>query len=159
MACADDFNTDYDETFTFECPARQMLSSIFSTHSNYYEDRRFKFGCTSAPNDALSTTCRWSNWVNQFERSIDYICPPEWALTGVYSYHSRINEDRRMNFKCCQINAYKLADCEMTPYLNDFDDDMNYRVPQGQVLVGWFSFHDDFTEDRRHKMMACSLRQ
>ncbi|RUS71374.1 hypothetical protein EGW08_020870 [Elysia chlorotica] len=153
------FANDYDGAFTFTCPAREAISGVYSEHSNWHEDRRFRFTCSPGPNNAISETCQWTNWVNQFERIVKYICPANWAITGVDSYHSRINEDRRFRFRCCQISDYRVSGCSMSPFLNQLDGVMDYSVPQDQVLVGWFSYTDSNYEDRRHKMMSCPLRQ
>ncbi|KAK3731287.1 hypothetical protein RRG08_025829 [Elysia crispata] len=154
-----DYDTDFDASFKYECPAGQMLSYVYSTHSNYYEDRRFKFECRAGPSNAVSATCTWSNWVNDEARPLNFICPANKAITGVHSYHTGIYEDRRFNFKCCDLKGYKTTGCALTDYRNGFDYSLTYNVPEGQVLAGWFSMYSGYHNDRRNKFLACSLRK
>ena len=158
IARADGFVNNWDKPFVYQCPGRQTLSSVYSIHNNYYEDRRFKFSCRTGPHDVISTTCKWSEQRTYSDQPVNFMCSADWAITGVDSYHTNINEDRRFKFKCCKLESYKTTGCEMTSFLNALDGEMDYSVPEGRVLVGWFSEHDDKTEDRRHKMLTCSLR-
>ncbi|KAK3740215.1 hypothetical protein RRG08_054237 [Elysia crispata] len=151
---------NWDEPFQYQCPEGQVLRSVLSVHSNSAEDRRWMFTCGNAPSGASPSTCRWTDdYVNTWDEPISFMCPPNYVLAGVESYHSDAAEDRRMKFKCCKDPEYKTFSCGMSPYLNSWDSILTYSVPNGKVLVGWFSVHSNQAEDRRHKMIYCYYRQ
>ncbi|GFR94765.1 hemagglutinin/amebocyte aggregation factor [Elysia marginata] len=146
----------WDQQFQYECPEGEVLRSVLSVHSDTAEDRRWMFTCGAAPSGASPSFCRWtSDYVNNWDEPINFMCPADFVLTGVSSYHSNAAEDRRMKFKCCKDAAYKTASCSLTPYLNNWDSLLTYNVAFSKVLVGWFSVHSNGAEDRRHKMLVC----
>uniref|UniRef100_A0A8C7D425 Dermatopontin n=1 Tax=Oncorhynchus kisutch TaxID=8019 RepID=A0A8C7D425_ONCKI len=61
---------DFDQEFSFKCPQNYVLTGVNSYHSNYYEDRRWKFYC-----------CRVNSYRNQDFPGLNY-------LVGAGSYHS-----------------------------------------------------------------------
>ena len=44
-----------------------------------------------------------------------------------------------------------------TDWLNEMDQDLNYYLPEGSVMVGLYSFHSNNTEDRRWKIRYRTL--
>merc|ERR1712121_153850 len=58
----------------------------------------------------------------------------------------------------CQtkINAVPKR-CFMTGWINSWDAYMNYGVPSGYVLTGFFSMHDNGREDRIWKAIICQM--
>ncbi|GFR94774.1 hemagglutinin/amebocyte aggregation factor [Elysia marginata] len=151
-----DFNNDWDGNLQFECPEDQVIHSVYSIHDSTKEDRRWKFGCSPTPGDAKPKKCEWTeNFVNHLDGPVMFLCPANYLIAGVASVHDNAAEDRRMKFKCCRRPGYKTKSCEMTDYLNNWDDPLNYTVPNGKVLAGWMSVHDNSKEDRRHRMVEC----
>jgi len=49
--------------------------------------------------------------------------------------------------------------CYMTSWINGWDARMNYYVPSGWVLSGFFSVHDNGREDRIWKAVICSMNE
>merc|ERR1712200_22531 len=49
--------------------------------------------------------------------------------------------------------------CYMTSWINGWDARMNYYVPSGWVLSGFFSMHDNGREDRIWKAIICSMNE
>lgn len=94
--------TTYDGSWTRECTHTQVLTFVESWHSNGHEDRQFNFGCMHFQNTKHGS-CYWSNYVNDMDRDIHFNCASDYVLAGVQSYHSNSHEDRRFNFKCCQL--------------------------------------------------------
>merc|ERR1712212_1394394 len=47
--------------------------------------------------------------------------------------------------------------CQITGYVNNWDAYMNYVVPNGYVMSGAFSHHDNGKEDRLWKFIVCKL--
>ena len=42
--------------------------------------------------------------------------------------------------------ADRLTNCLMSPYINDFDEDMDWTLPDGHVIRGFESYHDNSKE-------------
>ncbi|GFR61580.1 hemagglutinin/amebocyte aggregation factor [Elysia marginata] len=154
------FNNDFDGELNFECPANEVFYSIYSVHDNNYEDRRWRFTCRQAPAGATPGRCSWTgDYVNTWDEPVSYVCPRNWVLAGVHSYHSNDAEDRRWKFKCCKDSNYLTYSCDLTSYRNNWDEELRYIVPNGKVIAGWFSVHDNDKEDRRLKLLECSYRE
>ena len=49
------------------------------------------------------------------------------------------------------------TECENTDYINGLDDEMNEKIPEDKVLVGVFSEHWNFQEDRRWQLRLCKF--
>ncbi|RUS86162.1 hypothetical protein EGW08_006056 [Elysia chlorotica] len=98
--------------------------------------------------------------MNAFSEDLHYLTPFEWVITGVSSTFDSRLEDRRFKFRVCQLQfGYMFGRSETTAYLNDYDARLDYTVPEGKVLTGWKSVHDNYREDRRHKMVVSDLIQ
>ena len=48
--------------------------------------------------------------------------------------------------------------CFWSPYLNDFDKDLNFSCPGNSVMSGIASYHNSHHEDRRTRVQCCYLR-
>ncbi|RUS82288.1 hypothetical protein EGW08_009966 [Elysia chlorotica] len=153
------FVNGYDQPLLYACHGGQVLKSVYSEHSNGAEDRRWRFSCGPAPNGASPGACHWTDYVNNWDEPISFMCPANYAIAGIQSYHSNGAEDRRMKFKCCTHSGFKTYSCSLTAYLNGWDRPLDYTVPGGQVLAGWASVHSNGAEDRRHKMLVCNYGQ
>ena len=49
-------------------------------------------------------------------------------------------------------------DCALQGFINDWDGMMNYTCPDGRVLGGMYSVHDNGKEDRRFRPYCCLMR-
>nr|XP_034332018.1 hemagglutinin/amebocyte aggregation factor isoform X2 [Crassostrea gigas] len=108
------WKNDFDQPLDFQCPSDLSFISRFkSTHSSFYEDRRFDFDCKNVPAVSGSVTCNWSglnfrncqwtDYVNSWDSNVDYYVPAgSYVIRGVSSYHSNYYEDRRFKFEICQ---------------------------------------------------------
>lgn len=68
--------------FGFFCP---------STHVD--SDRLWNIGCK--PFVGVASACSWSGPINLFEKELNYNCPANSVITGVYSNYNHNHEDRR----------------------------------------------------------------
>uniref|UniRef100_A0A8C1ERY6 Hemagglutinin/amebocyte aggregation factor n=1 Tax=Cyprinus carpio carpio TaxID=630221 RepID=A0A8C1ERY6_CYPCA len=127
-------------------------------HNNYHEDRRWKFSCK--PTFSWGTDCFLSPYVNDFDKTFSFECPPHHVIAGISSYHDNYHEDRRWQFSCCrskctsEVRGHCHSDCHWTSYVNSFDEYFFWTVPTQRVLVGIGSYHDDIHEDRRWRELA-----
>ncbi|KAK7088510.1 dermatopontin-like [Littorina saxatilis] len=150
---------NYDKDVKFSCPSGQVLSYVASTHHNSYEDRRFDLRCRSPPVSGTLKQCFWTQYVNAFDEPVVYQCPHDGFLAGMRSYHSNDYEDRRYSFYCCRLPGYVTYECSYTGFVNQKDQTFYYSAPNGRVLKGMVSFHDDKTEDRSFQFDTCLIKK
>ncbi|XP_072006668.1 hemagglutinin/amebocyte aggregation factor-like [Engystomops pustulosus] len=143
----------YRDPIVFECKNQETIDSISSIHSDKYEDRVWAFSCKR--NLPISGRCYWTPYVNDYDGLLNYNCPLGEALSGLHSEHDTYYHDRRWKFYCCGTNVKYIAGCQGTDYVNGFDSEMNFTVPDGYVLVGAFSEHKNYFEDRKWKFRYC----
>ncbi|GFR81675.1 hemagglutinin/amebocyte aggregation factor-like [Elysia marginata] len=155
-----EFDNNWDRRLDFECPDGQVITSVYSIHGDKYGDRRFKFGCRAPADGAVADFCGWTpNYVNMWKQPVRFVCPNNFGIAGVSSFHHNYYEDRRWKFKCCRDNGFIETPCALTDYLNDFDQVLNFTAPASDVIRGWQSWYDDEREDRRHKFVTCTVKQ
>jgi len=93
----------WDKQLTFVCPDNQALSRVYSHHSNYKEDRKWKFGCCAVSSNAYLQRGGWTNYVNGWDKKLDFRCFDDEVLVGLKSIHSNYREDRRWKFHCSKL--------------------------------------------------------
>ena len=98
-----------------------------------------------------------SGYVNTFDNPLVFKCPGNQVITGVNSYHSNKYEDRRFGFQCCNVLGRQPRDCYITGNVNDWDGKLTLAVPEGKVIKGAYSNHDNRREDRRWQFEICTL--
>ncbi|XP_018949936.1 hemagglutinin/amebocyte aggregation factor-like [Cyprinus carpio] len=162
FASGQNWHNNYDQPLNFQCPPGESISAISSYHNNYHEDRRWKFSCK--PTFSWGTDCFLSPYVNDFDKTFSFECPPHHVIAGISSYHDNYHEDRRWQFSCCrskctsEVRGHCHSDCHWTSYVNSFDEYFFWTVPTQRVLVGIGSYHDDIHEDRRWRYKYCLQR-
>ncbi|XP_059154331.1 dermatopontin-like [Physella acuta] len=144
----------WDQPFDFKCPPGHAISYISSEHNNYFEDRQWEFHCRSVWE---TSACEQSGYVNDFDQPINYVCPHNKVMTGVASYHSNHHEDRRFKFQCCSVNGKSLNGCYKTGEVNTWDGKLTLLVPEGKVVNGAYSTHNNYYEDRIWRFNICSI--
>lgn len=93
---------EYDRDVNYTCPNGQFLVGIGGIHHNHYEDRRFRFACSSMVingSNAYATSCGntgTSDWDQPNHLGNSY-----GALNGVRSQHHNHYEDRRSSASYC----------------------------------------------------------
>ncbi|KAI8790942.1 hemagglutinin/amebocyte aggregation factor-like [Biomphalaria glabrata] len=149
--------TQFDQHFQFVCPPGQTIRSLVSFHENHYEDRVWNFSCAAPPHGVALATCQWSGFENDFDQLLEFQCPNESIISGIESVNDNGHEDRKWSFLCCDPEGYVTHACLYTPYVNTYDNVLNYRVPNDFVLRGVDSVHDNHYEDRIFKFDICKL--
>ncbi|GFR85940.1 hemagglutinin/amebocyte aggregation factor [Elysia marginata] len=97
------------------------------------------------------------DYVNDWDRPVNFECPEDQVITSVYSVHDNHREDRRWKFGCGPTpgNA-KPRQCEWTEdYVNDWDLPVMFMCPANYMIAGVASVHDNRREDRRMKVKCC----
>ena len=155
--------SSYDSPLFFECSEGPLYSStenskaitsIYSVHNNEREDRVWTFGCTDLSGGP--STCEWTDYLNDWDATIEYSAPDNYFISGFASYHNNDREDRRWKVKICRQQGKCCSGGEWTEYLNDWDAILNLET-EGKVICGISSYHNNDREDRRWKFLLCDL--
>lgn len=96
-------------------------------------------------------------WNNDWDAHFRFNCPPAQSISSIYSIYRDCRRDRLFEFNCKYTFAagYYGSHCQWTDYLNNFDQPLSYRCPDGQFLAGVESYHQNHQEDRRFKFRCC----
>jgi len=99
---------DWDEKQDQEC-TDSFMTGLHKKHSNWHEDNRFKIHCTKTTGggdarfrDVVKKNS-WSDWVNAWDKEVDFSCPAGEAIVGMKSVHDNGKEDRRFKFRCGEM--------------------------------------------------------
>ena len=98
----DQTGTDWDATWTLECPSNSVITYLRSEHDDDYEDRKYTMRCNGLFG-AMTYFCTWSSYVNSYDAEFWYECPNNKVMAGIRSSHNNDYEDRIYSFKCCTI--------------------------------------------------------
>ena len=75
----------WDGNLRFTCPGNQFLSGLYSSHSNHYNDRYWKFYCCSAPCHTLGT--KYNSATNSYDGAFTReLSDAESVFTGMNSH-------------------------------------------------------------------------
>jgi len=149
----------WDGRMDWSTPGRdQMITGLYSRHSNRKEDRIWKFYYGSASGGVQCNSKYWTNYLNAWDRPLSFSCPANEAISGFYSTHHNRKEDRRWKIQCCKVTNAQLIEGGFTRYLNSWDGLLDYRCANDEVLVGVYSRHHNRKEDRIWKAKCARLR-
>lgn len=142
---------DWDDDVNYNCGKGYSISRIRSIHRDCIEDRIWAFSCES---NSAAQHCSWSHTLNSYDGVLDYKCPHDGFISGIYSWHLNGREDRRFQFKCCHSHSWQRKNCRWS-FLTDYDRPFTYYTPYGYYLAGAYSFHHNYYEDRRWQFYSC----
>ncbi|KAK7453349.1 hypothetical protein BaRGS_00039640, partial [Batillaria attramentaria] len=146
---------DMDNALSFQCPSGQSINAIVSYHHNHYEDRRWKFACKATA--GITDNCSWSGYANNWDEVMSFSCAGQSVIAGWSSDHHNHYEDRRMKFRCCQLQTGAvLTNCALSGNANSLDGWLKYGVPANKLLYGVTSWHSNHHEDRVFRFQTCS---
>merc|ERR1711962_241145 len=146
-----EYVNEYDQPFEFKCKEGQSIDNIATEHSNHHEDRRWDFTCKA--NKVITKDCSWTGEVNGFDQTFDHKCD-KGVIAGIASHHNNHYEDRVFKFYCCKTTRV-LKGCLDTDWINNWDEKFTAQVAKDMVLVGMYSIHENYYDDRRFKLHYC----
>jgi len=154
------WHNGWDGGLTYVCPVKNgkhhgAIKMMESYHDNHREDRRWHFECSYDVQRA--ERCHWTDWINNWDAELYFICPNNGYIGGFHSYHDNHREDRRWKVVCCEAKP-GLEDCKWTGYINGWDGHMKYNVPSTRVIHGLYSVHSNHREDRIWRAYECRLK-
>ena len=139
------YHNDWDQRLTRYCNEGDGIYLVESEHDNRREDRRWRLECRNVVQNSPQTYS-WTSYVNNFDEPILFMCGRDEYLRGVDSYHNDYYEDRRWRFYCCHSPGYTTKSCEISDYVNSWDEPMSFQARIGTVITGAFSYHNDIRE-------------
>ncbi|KAM9311499.1 hemagglutinin/amebocyte aggregation factor-like [Gastrophryne carolinensis] len=95
---------EFDQEFNYVCPFGSVLAGLGGYHDNKREDRRWEAYCCQGE-VRVTSNCKWSGYVNDFDQYLRWDAPSGFYLTGVQSYHDNHREDRRWQYHYCEKDA------------------------------------------------------
>lgn len=90
--------------------------------------------------------CYWTKFLNYFDKPVLAHCDPDFVMTGVFSYYSAPHRDRRFKIRCCHAFNYKTKSCNLSGFVNKWDQLMHYGVQGRRVFTGFYSYHANSKE-------------
>jgi len=149
---------NWDAVLDYEAP--NAICGIKGVHDNGREDRRYGFRKCRPVSTSYDTRV---GAVTIYQRT-DYDggfwieCEDDKVLIGLHSYHDNGREDREWRFECQKLEKTTTVDCVWdTNYRNDWDAYFEETCPEGKIIHGLHSYHDNGREDRRWKFQCCQL--
>lgn len=140
------YQNSYDGPLSVSCYGIQGMYKVTSVHSNYHEDRIWMWECRNVVNSGSLDSCSKTDYVNEFDLPMNFLCPANKYIAGVESHHDNGVEDRRWKFTCCGISGKITTSCRQTGYVNNFDTPINFEASNGEVITGVYSYHDNGAE-------------
>jgi len=153
---------EYDGKINFKCGYMEVLVGLYSHHDNHKEDRRFKLYCGRiAPADNLKAAKRnsvdWTNWLNDWDRALEFTAPGNSFIVGFDSHHDNHREDRRWKLGTATLDGAICEENGWSAPANGYDDTMDYLCPANHALAGAKSSHHNHHEDRIWWFRCCDL--
>ena len=97
-----------------------------------------------------------ADWENDYDGAFTFECEEGSHMSSMMSEHAWWHEDRRFAFNCTA--GFVGNDCSWSQqYINEFDQDGEYHCPDGGIVTGMESYHDNDHEDRRFKIKCCKV--
>lgn len=76
----------YDDLIDYMCGDNKYINQLYSVHSNYEEDRRWKITCCSAEKFATAYH-RLTSRVNDYDQNMDFVVNSDEVMMGLHSIH------------------------------------------------------------------------
>jgi len=94
----------WDGRMDYRCWANGAISGLISVHDNGREDRRWKVRCCNLGNGGKYQVKSYrTQYVNNWDGGMNFRCPSNEVLVGIYSHHDNHREDRRYKFYCGRL--------------------------------------------------------
>ncbi|XP_012941782.1 hemagglutinin/amebocyte aggregation factor [Aplysia californica] len=141
------------------CSNGRYVTSLINVQNRPKGDWSIGMRCggNEAQHDCTFTSVRYEK-----DNSLHFLCPGNKVLNGFYLYSdNRYVLNRDYSFRCCNIKDKRPKNCNLTPWLNGCEEDLNYQVPEGRVITGLYSLAQNDTssktQDRRWRLQVCDI--
>lgn len=106
---------------------------------------------------AINVASTWTNYVNDWDRRMEWEAGPNRMVTGVYSVHNNHKDDRRWKFSHGVASGVTTSGCHWSSAVNDYDERLSFTCNRDHAICGFASWHDNHREDRRWKIQCCRV--
>jgi len=156
------YRNSWDGNLDFKCGHNQALSGIWFYHSNYREDRLWRFQCCTMKGFGLRRE-RLTSDLNSWDGGLNFKCGDNEVLVGLMSHHNNHREDRIWRARCALVDDLKdaghiLNNHRTTGYVNNWDHHLSFSFGNPWVITGLYSVHDNRKEDRRFRIHHSRLK-
>ncbi|XP_005105243.2 uncharacterized protein LOC101857047 [Aplysia californica] len=140
------------------CYGGKYVNSLVSVENSRYADRLLGIKCGG--NEAYRD-CAWSSAGYGWGFSLHFLCPGNRVLFGMQTTIDSAKK-RSYTFYCCDIKDKTPQNCNITPWINGCDEDLNWELPKGRVITGLHSLivnegGNSTTGDRRWRLQICDI--
>jgi len=149
---------DWDAVLDFRCEDNEVLTGVYSVHSNAHEDRRWAARCASlVRTHGLVLQSTWSPWMNTWDGWIYFTAGKNMIVTGFSSVHDNGKEDRRWKFCSGSVKGVQCKPQSWSKWVNTWDSVLSFTCPRNEALYAVTSQHHNGKEDRRWKFQCCKV--
>ena len=142
------------------CNQGERIVKFSSKHYNKQEDRIWDLGCKAVHPEL---TIKGDRWISKTERNkLDK--PQLWNgvhsnsfLVGMESEHDNGAEDRAYSFFTARSDNFALHQCSGWKKLNDFDEKIDLKLGDEEVIAAIKSVHSNKDEDREFSVITCKI--
>jgi len=102
----------WDGPMDYQCGGNRAMIGLASWHNNRKEDRRYKVRCCDLSNGGKYSRVDTylSGYANDYDGTMNFKCPSNDFMVGIYSHHNNRKEDRRFKFYCGRfVNVMKMS--------------------------------------------------
>ena len=140
------YQNQYDQRLLAYCHGGAGMYQVQSVYSDGARDRVWSWQCKNLKMNAYNSQCANTDYVNNFDEPMYFMCGSDQYIAGVDSYHNNWREDRRWRFTCCSVRDLKIYSCRLTGYVNDFNQPLNFQAYPDEVITGVYGYHDNERE-------------
>lgn len=150
------YKNHFHTTLKFKCGYNQVVTGIYSVHSNHWEDRRWRIRCAKLQADIYHLQASLSGYINSWKGVFSWDAGMNEMITGFKSYHHDRKDDRKWRVYHGSINL-RCDKSLWSGYANNWDGYLKFVCPNRAVLSGVSSYYHYVKKDRRWKFSCCTL--
>lgn len=142
---------------------RAAICGVSSHHSNYYEDRRFKFQYCR-PRSAVADINEQYLGSTSYRAYFHKECSGNRFITYMKSWHHNYYQDRYFQFWCREFSGYTRSKdvCEWVNgghYVNTWDGEFTTACGSNMAMVAMASTMHNYYKDRLFKFKCCRMQE
>jgi len=155
------FDSHVLRQFHKECATDEVLTSLYSEHKNWEEDRKWSFACSKVGGVKFAD-CSWTTERDSYLDKTWTLGNTNTVIVGMKSQrHDNVRsktKDRTYAIKTCRVvGTEALAIQEDPDWVNSYDQPLSYTLAKDRFLMRITSQHSNRFEDRIWKFTTGRL--
>ncbi|XP_055078119.1 zinc metalloproteinase nas-30-like [Periophthalmus magnuspinnatus] len=151
-----EWDNQLGDVLSVTCVSGQAVSHVKSGESGA-DGRLWRVSCRAFQSDQ-TPLCQWSAYLNDYQAALDYKCPDNRVISGVYAERSSVQKDRRWKVQCCSVQNFVTYNCKTTSPVNYWTEAFAMPIASGNYLTGIQSSYSAEFHDRRWSFTYCQGR-